>query len=165
MEFQFPNLDDDDFVKRNGCSFLPKSVGNLIWVKEAWQAECDMDHLKPSDIPAGSNIIHNADREHFPWLSRKRLAMHMPQWASRLTLRVTSVRVERLQDISEADADAEGVAPVLVPPDGGSCPCKEGFRVLWDRINGKKPGQSWADNPWCTAYSFEVIKANVENVK
>jgi hypothetical protein len=97
----------------------------------------------------------------------------MPKWASRLTLLVTDVRIERLQDISEADAIAEGiehskdqpgdVSPgwrnycdprwrYSLPTPGGS------YATLWDSING--PG-AWDANPWVVAISFEVKRGNI----
>lgn len=102
-------------------------------------------------------------------------AGHMPRWASRLTLRVTDVRVERVQEISVEDAVAEA------PPcwicggrvDGTShsdCACFHGtgaaidsFQILWDSLNAKR-GYGWEANPWCCAISFEVIRANVDDV-
>ena len=71
-----------------------------------------------------------------------RPSIHMPRWASRITLEVTGVRVERLQDISEADSVAEGIPSGEVsPPDAG----RFAYRLLWESING--PG-SWGANPW-----------------
>jgi hypothetical protein len=76
----------------------------------------------------------------------------MPRWASRLTLIVTNIHVQRLQDISEEDAKAEG--------------CNEAsqvhFAYLWEGING--PG-SWAENPFVCAISFEVHKVNIDALK
>jgi hypothetical protein len=79
--------------------------------------------------------------------------MFMPRWASRITLEVTGVRVERLQDISEADAKAEGAEL----SEGGPCPEPEfqshtlGYWRLWDSING--PG-AWGANPWVWVVEF-----------
>jgi hypothetical protein len=76
----------------------------------------------------------------------------MPRWASRILLEIVSVRVERLQDISDADAWAEGIdkAEVL------SMPCADGavaaYSVLWEQING--PG-SWDANPWVWVVEFK----------
>lgn len=91
-----------------------------------------------------------------------------PRWASRLTLRITDVRVERVQAISEADAIAEGISPMncygpscASGPDGcnarGCYGVRSAYQDLWDSINGKKPGASWADNPWCWVVSFERV--------
>lgn len=71
-----------------------------------------------------------------------------------ITLEITDVKVERLQDISEEDAKAEGVKPILVPPDGGSAPYTIGFEDIWQRIYGV---QSWLDNPFCWAVEFKVL--------
>lgn len=89
-------------------------------------------------------------------------SIHMPRWASRLTLEITDIRVERLQDISEADAIAEGlswVTPGMWSVDRslpiiGDDPRKVYFE-LWDHINGKGAA---AANPWVWAVSFEVEK-------
>lgn len=85
-----------------------------------------------------------------------RPSIHMPRWASRITLDVTDVRVERLQDISEGDARAEGAVPCA--PDhsdyyGGSY--RLGFEELWQSING---AESWSANPWVWAISFKRIE-------
>lgn len=85
-------------------------------------------------------------------------SIHMPRWASRITLQVTNVRVERLQDISELDARAEG-APELLSVDGGylehpmGC-YRDGFQHLWTSING--PG-SWDTNPWVWVVEFRRL--------
>lgn len=77
--------------------------------------------------------------------------IHMPRWASRITLRVTGVRVERVRDISELDCEAElGVAPYAL---GDSAYSR--FRDRWDSINAKR-GYPWASNPWVWAVTFEA---------
>lgn len=90
-----------------------------------------------------------------PW----KPSIHMPRWANRITLTVTDVRVQRLQDIRENDAMAEGAPPVLVPPDGGSCPHVEGFRDIWNTIHGP---EAWDANPWVAAISFTVQHGNID---
>lgn len=89
-------------------------------------------------------------------------SIHMPRWASRITLEITGVRVERVQDISEADAKAEG-APIgyyeretldgleAVPTDR-----RGGFRALWDSINGQR-GYGWQANPWVWVVEFRKV--------
>lgn len=93
-----------------------------------------------------------------------RPSIHMPRWASRILLEITAVRVERLQDISEADARAEGIS------DGGClncgepepCGCEEpaadardAFCRLWQSINGE---QSWHENPWVWVIEFKRVQ-------
>ena len=90
-------------------------------------------------------------------------SIHMPRWASRLTLIVEDVRVQRLQEISEVDAEAEGVEPILVPPDGGGIQHVEGFRVTWDSLNAKR-GYGWERNPWVVALTFRAIQKNIDEV-
>lgn len=112
-----------------------------------------------------------ADRSDMPtW----KPSIHMPRWASRLTLRITDVRVQRLQDISEEDARAEG-AGLYVPGHGfiteqtlhadpgysNFLAPRQGFEAIWTEING---ADSWAANPWVWAISFEVIRENVDAV-
>ena len=85
-------------------------------------------------------------------------SIHMPRKYSRITLQVTNVRVERLQDISELDASAEG-APELLSVDGGyvehAMGCyRDGFQHLWTSING--PG-SWDTNPWVWVVEFRRL--------
>lgn len=85
-----------------------------------------------------------------------RPSIFMPRWASRITLEVTDVRVQRLQDISDPDAKAEGVKP----PDfghseydaGSDWTYRDGYASLWESING--PG-SWDANPWVWVYTFD----------
>lgn len=94
---------------------------------------------------------------------RTRPSIHMPRWASRLTLTVTDVRVERLQDISKEDALAEGVHPDLCPDEprkvfADNMPAHL-FGMLWESINGVG---SWDQNPWVVAYTFTVMKRNID---
>ncbi|MBV7408709.1 hypothetical protein [Maritimibacter sp. DP1N21-5] len=143
---------------------LPFWVGDLLWVREAHKLidrHCDYR----ADWPEGS-------QGHFSW----RPSIHMPRWASRLTLRVTDVRVQRLQEISEADAVAEGVAHdqdrsrgnCIAWRDyldrGGKCATgTASFRSLWDSLNAGR-GYGWDANPWVAAYTFEVIRENVDDL-
>lgn len=96
---------------------------------------------------------------------------HMPRWASRLTLLVKDVRVERLQDISEEDAQAEGVersAPDFDPglwrdyQRGGDCDtARVSLETLWDSIYGGGPW-AWSANPFVAVLSFSAIRANID---
>lgn len=91
--------------------------------------------------------------------ARWRPSIHMPRWASRITLEVVSVRVERVKDISAADAEAEGVGYEETRCDGecSSTPCSMAvgaYAKLWDSINGDG---SWAANPWVWVVEFKRV--------
>lgn len=106
---------------------------------------------------------------------KRRPSILMPRWASRITLEITDVRVERLQDISESDAKAEGVercaCPDDVTPDDGllNAECGyfpprsyvEGYRAQWDLINGKRNGgaYAWETNCWVWVLTFSRVSA------
>ena len=112
-------------------------------------------------------------RESHWWFKDEPASIHMPRWASRITLEVTGVRVERLQDISEADAIAEGIEqmPCEVPdtklwrnytPDNGWTPRvampQNSYRSLWESINGQG---SWDANPWVWVVEFRRAAAEL----
>ncbi|GLK86633.1 hypothetical protein [Ancylobacter defluvii] len=147
--------------------------GDRLWVREAWRAPMNFDRTKPRDIPAGSVVSYEAGGDGINLSGKRRASMHMPRWASRLTLPVTEVRVQRLQDITENDALAEGVVP---HPNGGfwvpgvehpnpdfpylSRPtAREMYAALWDVLNGSG---AWGANPWVTVTSFTVRHRNID---
>ena len=100
--------------------------GDLLWVREAWRAPSQYDDLPPSRLPPGVDVQYIADASA-PWASRYRSPRFMPRWASRITLRITDVRAERLQNISEDDARAEGCEARPFPG-----PWWQGYRDLGD---------------------------------
>ena len=130
--------------------------GDRLYAREAWAAPHAYDHLPPRLIPQDARIHYAAteDRGGLLW----RPSIHMPRWASRITLEITRVRVERLQDISEADALAEGVTDDgslvtdLAGNDRGGA--FAAFATLWEVING---ADSWDDNPWVWAIEFRRL--------
>lgn len=158
--------------------------GDLIWVREMFsgphcaEASDGCAAVPPSKWGRSSRIWFWADGnpQDGDW-TRPRPSIHMPRWASRLTLRITDVRVQRLQEISAEDAIAEGVegafvedgrywrnyglsdedaacSPMLVSP-------IHSFKSLWESIYGP---ESWHDDPFVWALTFEAIKANVDAV-
>lgn len=105
-----------------------------------------------------------------------RPSIHMPRWASRITLEVTEVRQEWLLEITDADAQREGI--YCRPAVAGSAPTApwtwdantpsfarpwQAFADLWNSINGKRAGAAWADNPLATVISFRVHRCNVDD--
>jgi hypothetical protein len=92
--------------------------GERLWLREAWRAPLAHELTPPRDIPAKTPIVYQADGygslPHFN-AGKLRPSMFMPRWASRITLEITGVRVERLQEISEADALAEGCEALPFP--------------------------------------------------
>lgn len=120
------------------------------------------------DYPESARrVCYRADIGHEHDGIRWRPSIHMPRLASRITLEITGVRVERLQEISEADAVAEGCArlPLQDGPgawwsadvDAGPAlhgrTARDAYRLLWESING--PG-SWGENPWVWVIAFKV---------
>ena len=103
-------------------------------------------------------VCTKIDKKHGLKSWFKRPSIFMPKWASRITLKITDIRVERVQDISERDAASEGVNTPY-PPDETKLfsDYRERFEILWDSINAKR-GYSWESNPYVWVVKFEVIK-------
>lgn len=152
-------------------------AGDRLYVREAHYltndndeeyavCACDDDAVRehlaeidalPASVPEKVKAAHR----------KLRPSIHMPRWASRLTLTVTEVRVERLNDISEADARAEGVT---IRMETGLLPlrpheafpvedCRVAFQRLWCDLHGP---EAWAANPWVAAVTFGVVHANID---
>lgn len=158
-----------EYFGDGGWQRLPYAPGDRLWVREAWSGDYDMRAIKPQDRfgPARQPIWYWADtkRDCGQW-ERPRSPIHMPRWASRLTLTVTDVRVQRVQDISNENAIAEGIEPhghaftgygkqadVWMAP-------YDSFASLWNSIHG--PG-AWDANPWVAAITFTVRKGNIDH--
>lgn len=139
--------------------------GDQLWVRETWSkahsvASSDLFYRADGDYQSGKQYpLHYVERE-----GRWRPSIHMPRWASRIQLEITGVRVERLQDISEADARAEGCSsggwsPSYSDPDnsGGheSWSAADSFADLWESINGP---ESWDANPWVWVIEFRRLE-------
>jgi len=153
------------------------AVGDRLWVREAWAPVNDdgdrwIDYRATPRLPGSVKRAAGWDNApDDPEALRWRSPIHMPRWASRLTLTVTDVRVQRLQDISAADAIDEGFSDrsirAFLPaayglPDWPDEWCGlpgDAYRRLWDRLHG--PG-SWDANPWVTATSFTAERRNID---
>lgn len=171
---------DLDYVR----SFCPYGQpGDRLWVREAFRFPGSLDHLSPS--VCGDKALDAGYRT--PWAptqfeadgsrtgewrgfdtppekskpGKLRPGIHMPRWASRITLQLAGVRVERLQDISQADAQAEGAPPGHPSIDQISREFgypdfpRSWYAQLWEEING--PG-SWAQNPWVWVVEFKRVQ-------
>lgn len=146
-----------------------------LWVREAFALGFDLDD---HDMPIGDEpkLFFAAtydgrmwlDRDTDEWRDEPRWtpSIHMPRWASRLTLVVTGVKVERLQEISREDAIAEGCESPLI---GTEAPApahgvyladeRTSFAQLWNRLHG---AGAWDANPFVVAITFAVHKANID---
>ena len=153
------------------------SVGDRLWCREAFSygwpvegnhqlPECNQEHA----------ITYRADGNHPFGGGKWKSPIHMPRWASRLTLTVTEVRVQRLQEISEADVVAEGCQldqyyhdttadgsnPHMVKIDAGRWQSPRAwYHQLWNSLHG--PG-AWDANPWVVAISFKTHKCNIDKM-
>lgn len=137
--------------------------GDRLWVKETWRTASAADWFKPTELNTDCRIDYLATPDGLTH-GKTRVSLFMRRWMSRLTLTVTDVRIERLQDCSEADAIAEGcdAAPLVMRNDYLSPPetFKAGYRKLWDQING---AGAWEANPWVVAISFDVEQRNIDH--
>jgi hypothetical protein len=145
-----------------------------LWVKETWAYNqdpelydsiryiADGEVLKPeiSSDTCGDDYCNVGFRfsgfcDNPDECKKKRPSIFMPRWASRITLEIAAVRVERLQSISEGDALAEGVGEFgeYVPGCDVSTP-RDAYKELWAQING---ADSWAANPWVWVIEFKRI--------
>lgn len=118
--------------------------GDRLWVREK------LTHNAGGDLVYASKgtVVLNSIR--WPYLSTDLNhwscpSIYMPRWASRITLEITGVRMERVQDISIDDAIAEGET------------CRSGFEDLWDSLNAKR-GFGWDKNPWVWVIQFKVVR-------
>lgn len=131
--------------------------GDRLWLRETWR-EWPSKRVAPNGVQYAADIGHAYRGDD--GAGRWRPSIFMPRWASRLTLQLTGVRVERLQDISEEDAKAEGCeASELVQMKDGS-PCySTTFQKLWRNIHGIDNPAAWDSNPWCWCLSFRRAEA------
>lgn len=157
------------------CMAAPYQAGDRLWVREAHyltdqgyfevpvyaadEGAAEMHREKIEDIAQQYRLGEEWKRPHL----KLRSPIHMPRWASRITLHIEDVRVQRVQDISEADARAEGCPGRLGPdpefPDEWDPSPVEEFRDLWNSIHGP---DAWDRNDWVAAITFRAIHANID---
>ncbi|PYY88071.1 hypothetical protein DNK59_10465 [Pseudomonas sp. TKO26] len=151
--------------------------GDRLWVRETWVADAQVNAVAPRDLSQGEPILYPADgaaRQTGCAMitpGKSRPSIHMPRWASRILLEITDVRVERLQDISEEQALAEGIVGVPFRPDDGFPICTgymvgpddgksvlettaaKAFAKLWQSTGG-----DWDANPWVWVVEFRRVQ-------
>lgn len=173
-----PFVDDAAICRMIAGTSVRIRPGDRLWVREAWAAGACAGDMPPGHLSPRFWRVENgglwymadgAEPAHpITPRGKKRSSIHMPRWASRLTLTVTGVRVQRLQEISEEDAIAEGVAlaPIgegewWVPDQTNVYPSPVlAFFDLWDSIHG---AGTWSANPWAAAVSFTVQQRNIDH--
>ena len=143
------------------------SVGERLWVRETWaqvwKTEYPPDDVRDCDVQYRADWPNDRYPGHWPddcaddpACGRWKPSIHMPRWASRITLEITGVRVERLQQITDADAIAEGMPhPTEWSLDCSSTPPTHHFRRLWDAENGKRC--PWSSNPFLWVIDFRRL--------
>lgn len=148
--------------------------GSRLWVREAWMPDAprngewsDVEFYGCAMSPLSLIPDHYRKPNHClfraTWdggeLAGWKPSIHMPRWASRITLEITDVRVQRLQEIPTADVWAEGFSYIDDEEPGwdafSNVEC--GFADAWDSI--AKPGAKWDDDPWVWAISFKRVEA------
>lgn len=148
--------------------------GDQLWVRETWRTDDSLNDKAPSTFSSwpvkyeadGKRLAHGAF--HGNTNGKTRTSIHMPRWASRIQLEITGVRIERLNEISDAESIAEGIeqlgagwqryhrdpdAPVGQP---FTLNPKLAYRGLWESING---AGSWNANPWVWVIEFKRVTA------
>lgn len=173
--FSFMEMDGSKGIwGSEGCGIsvrkcLYGTVADCLWVRESFtlvpcSAGCEKypEGFDPKCSSASQpNAPHEGVRYKATWdrsnSSRWKPSIHMPRWASRITLEITGVKVERVQDISEEDAVAEGVDAVSIAdvPRNGCLNRRTDFMQLWNIINGK---DSWKANQFVWVISFRRIR-------
>ncbi|SET40219.1 hypothetical protein SAMN05216326_12512 [Nitrosomonas marina] len=127
------------------------TVGDRLWVREITKEHL-IGSVSLTEYVADGHVSN--DKWYYPRHTRP--SIHMPRLASRITLEITSLRIERLLDITEEDAESEGADFLGTDESNGSY--KYGFLLLWDRINGKKSTDS---NPWVWVVEFKRLGGNL----
>lgn len=156
--------EDEDGYHVSVLDIVPNGyrIGDRLWVRETWTAQ--MDHgwtiADARSRMHNEHILYRADGDDSIdgwWPS-----IHMPREFSRLTLVVTAVRVQRLQEITLGDICAEGLATSIYD----FAPVQRGFDAfasLWDSLNARRA--AWASNPWVVALTFEAHRCNIDQTE
>lgn len=140
------------------------NLGDHLWVRESFWIEHDADVINGRVVDCGINLKEDSwadvwycatdePPKHPSFFHSKHPSIHMPRWASRITLQIESIRVEQVRVISRGDIKAEGVKP---RNDAWPYPHRNDFIKLWNSINAKR-GYSWESNPWVWVIEFGMV--------
>lgn len=169
----------EDFQPRFSKLCPYGKVGDELWVKETWGIDAWLNG-NPVYCYKADNVNHRPEsfvEDEFGAMKQSgwKPSIHMPRAACRIFLEITDIRVERLQDISEEDAIAEGVdtrcyyegGHIYELPSRGTvnlynASLRTGFHALWNKINGE---ESWNSNPWVWVISFRRIESGLAITK
>lgn len=161
-------LMEQNTVAEDFCPY--GKIGDLLWVREnfSYHRPYVSDYLpidRGQEIANADIGVHcwaDGNPEYGDW-GRIRPSIHMPRWASRLTLEIGNIRIEKLQSISESDALAEGCKGYIyhgLPRSPNPAYSNQDiFYLLWKSINGL---ESWEKNPYVWVIEFKVHKSNVD---
>jgi hypothetical protein len=158
-QFWWPSKNAGQMVElRDMGAVAPRgTIGDRLWVRETWRCRGGREYEYQKHQPS---IMYHADADLVEAACNEwRPSIHMPRWASRIDLEITAVRVERVQDITDNDAESEGVDLRRL------CGCQDGcatcddrsprdvFWDLWQSIYA-----NWDANPWVWVYEFRRVK-------
>lgn len=163
LEWLQPEMFTPEYVALPENGLCPYGQpGDLLWVREKFKSKHVKGCLEEFKLhyPNVHPWFYAADGESEKGYGSWKPSIHMPKSAARIWLRITDVRLERLHDISEEDAKAEGVEWKRTgwkdyTKDGICFDAISSFVSLWQSINGI---ESWDQNPWVWVVSFEIIK-------
>ena len=149
----------DDKLYQVKC---PYAIGDRLWVRETWgiYSGGEDGDLIPGTIPSSSLVYRATD--DMGDLKGWKPSLFMPRWASRITLEIVDVKVERLQDIRAwEDVLKEGIQLDWYEHDGNEIELIDEFHKYWDSLYTKKPEYQWQANPWVWVIEFRNILGNV----
>jgi hypothetical protein len=142
LAWRDPELNLDEYPYGNYTICPYGQIGDHLWVRETWDSDCTCGN------PKCNGVIYKAGYDGKIIPDRWRPSIFMPRWASRITLEITGIKVERLQDISEADIRAEGFYPHPGWPE-------QMFDLYWIKLNGE---ESWKSNPYVWCITFKKLE-------
>lgn len=165
-KLKFQPANESELPPLTACPY--GQPGDRLWVREAWRTLKEYDAKQPGELLRDTPLRYEADQHYNQYEfepGRLRQGIFMPRWASRLELEITHVGLQRLQDISNSDAIAEGIHAIH-----GTTPTEEFladeededllgpadlYRAVWESLHG---AGSWEKNSWIWVVEFRKLK-------